>query len=102
MMNPALFMGPVAVAAVIVAYVFALRTRYHYVSTLTCPRCQRAFSYGWVPLASFSAVRLVNRRYLECPSCHEWSTFDIKSTMRRAGDVKASAGGASRPDSTDP
>ncbi len=79
-----LFVGPAVLLVVLVAYAAALRTRHHYTSVLTCPHCQRTFEYDWVPLASFSAVRLGKTRYLQCPFCHEWSNFEIWST--RIGD----------------
>lgn len=66
----------VIIAASII-YNFALRTSHHYVSTLTCPKCSRTFDYKWVPLASFTALRLGTSRYLQCPFCRGWSTFNI-------------------------
>ncbi len=77
-----LLIGPVVLVVVVVLYVVALRTPHHYTSLLTCPKCNRTFDYEWVPLASFSAVRLGKERYLQCPLCHESSTFKI-SDMRR-------------------
>ena len=68
---------------VVVAYVAALKTRHHYTSMLACPKCGRSFEYKWVPLASFSAVRLGTSRYLQCPLCKEWSTFDIRGTREQ-------------------
>ena len=32
------------------------------------------FTTIWVPLASFKAVRLGNRRYQHCPVGHHWTT----------------------------
>jgi len=65
-------------------YAVAMRTRYHYTSSLTCPNCQRSFEYDWVPLASFSAVRLGRSRYLQCPLCHQWATFNVLGTRTGA------------------
>ena len=73
-------LGPAILLVVLVVYVVALRTRHHYTSRLTCPKCGQSFDYDWVPLASFSAVRLGTSRYLECPLCHKWSTFNIWDT----------------------
>ena len=66
----------------VVFYVGALRTRHHYTSLLACPNCNRTFDYEWVPLASFSAVRLGKERYLQCPLCQEWSTFNMRDARR--------------------
>ena len=52
----------------------------HYTSQLTCPNCKKHFDYSWVPFISFSAVRLGSERYLRCPNCHKWSTFEIIAT----------------------
>lgn len=71
--------GIAVIVIAIVVYVVAMRTSHHYTSLLTCPHCQRPFEYRWVPLASFTAVRLGNRRYLQCPLCRKWDTFDIWS-----------------------
>jgi len=62
------------------AYGVAMRTRHHYTSRLSCPSCQRSFDYQWVPLMSFNAVRLGTNRYLQCPLCHEWASFNIMKT----------------------
>ena len=80
----------VGLGVIIVAfgiYVLALRSSHHYTSTLTCPKCKSAFEYKWVPLASFTSVRLGTSRYLQCPVCHEWSTFNIIAT-RNKGDAQ--------------
>jgi len=79
-----LSIGVGAVVGILAVYTVAIRTRLHYVSTLTCPHCQGSFEYNWVPLASFSAVRLGRSRYMRCPLCHEWATFNIMSTRKRA------------------
>ncbi len=73
-------LGPAVLIIVLTAYAVLLTTRHHYNSWLTCPKCQRSFDYHWVPLASFSAVRLGKDRYLECPLCHKWSIFNIWDT----------------------
>ena len=72
--------GPSVLVVVLVVYVFAMRSRHHYTSRLMCANCNRSFDYNWVPLASFSAVRLGKERYLECPLCHRWSTFNVWDT----------------------
>ena len=50
-------------------------------SRLTCPKCGRAFDYEWVPGAALTAVRLGSSRYMACPLCHKWSTFNIYDTV---------------------
>jgi hypothetical protein len=72
--------GPSVLVVVLVVYAFAMRSKHHYTSRLTCPNCNQSFDYNWVPLASFSAVRLGKDRYLECPFCHKWSTFNVWDT----------------------
>ncbi len=47
---------------------------------LTCPKCQQTFDYDFVPGASVTALRLGSSRYMECPLCHRWSTFDMNAT----------------------
>ena len=65
--------------------------RSRWTRTLTCPHCHREFDYDWYPGASLSAVRLGDRRYLKCPLCGKWGTFDIYHTIvRRPGDPPAS------------
>lgn len=49
-------------------------------SRLTCPKCRQTFDYDFVPGASFSTVRLGTSRYMTCPLCHRWSTFDLRTT----------------------
>lgn len=92
MVNLGLFVGlPILIlGSVFVVYSLALRSRYHYTSSLTCPKCGRSFDYKWVPGASFSAFRLGKDRDLQCPLCKEWSTFDI----RGAKVDRASPGGS--------
>jgi hypothetical protein len=46
-------------------------------SRLTCPNCGRVFDYDWVPGAALTAVRLGKSRFMACPLCHHWSTFNI-------------------------
>lgn len=46
-------------------------------SHLRCPKCEQEFDYDWIPGASFTAVRLGPARYMACPLCHRWSTFDL-------------------------
>jgi hypothetical protein len=46
-------------------------------SRLTCPKCHRPFDYRWIPGAALTAVRLGKSRYMACPLCHKWSTFDV-------------------------
>lgn len=50
-------------------------------SRLTCPKCGKTFEYEWVAGAALTAVRLGTKRYMACPLCHKWSTFDIYSTV---------------------
>ncbi len=82
-MNAALPLGLAAVVGVVAIYAVALKTRHHYTSVLICPRCGRTFEYNWVPLVSFTAVRLGTSRLLQCPLCHEWSNFEIWSTRKK-------------------
>ncbi|MHB8352402.1 MAG: hypothetical protein ACYDFT_06945 [Thermoplasmata archaeon] len=47
-------------------------------SRLTCPKCGRTFDFEWMPFGSVSAFRLGNgKRYMACPICTKWSTFDL-------------------------
>lgn len=50
-------------------------------SRLICPKCGKTFDYEWVVGAALTAVRLGSRRYMACPLCHKWSTFDVYSTI---------------------
>lgn len=77
----------VAVIAVlaVVYLVFPRVNGLHYTSRLTCPKCGKQFDYNWVPFGSFSAVRLGTERYLSCPNCHAWSTFEIWNTRIKKG-----------------
>ncbi len=49
-------------------------------SRLTCPKCHQTFDYDYLPGASFTAVRLGPNRYMPCPLCHQWSTFNLSKT----------------------
>ena len=71
---------------IIIAYVLLLRSRHHYTSILACPNCKGTFEYSWVPLMSFSTVRLGKDRYLECPLCHKWGLFNIWDTRTAPGE----------------
>jgi DNA-directed RNA polymerase subunit RPC12/RpoP len=80
----------VTVAIVIIVYLVFPRIKgLHFTSRLTCPKCHKEFDYNWVPGGSFSAVRLGTNRYLRCPNCHEWSTFDIVSTQIKKNQATA-------------
>ncbi|MGI0129292.1 MAG: hypothetical protein ACREDE_03295 [Thermoplasmata archaeon] len=46
-------------------------------SRLTCPKCNQTFDFDYVPGASLTAIRLGTSRYMACPLCHKWSTFDL-------------------------
>lgn len=50
-------------------------------SRLTCPKCGKTFDYDYLPGASVTAVRLGTGRYMACPVCHKWSTFELASTQ---------------------
>ncbi|MEM0129768.1 MAG: hypothetical protein QXG65_06400 [Thermoplasmata archaeon] len=50
-------------------------------SRLTCPHCGKTFDYEWIPGASLTAVRLGSSRYMACPLCHKWSTFNVVDTL---------------------
>jgi hypothetical protein len=73
---------PVAVIAVlaVIYLVFPRVKGLHFTSRLTCPKCGKQFDYKWVPFGSFTSVRLGDERYLSCPNCHQWSTFNIVNT----------------------
>lgn len=43
-----------------------------------CSKCGGEFDYQYIPGASFTAVRLWDRRYMACPLCHRWSVFRLK------------------------
>jgi hypothetical protein len=81
----------VAAIVVVLYLVFPHVKGLHYTSRLACPKCHQQFDYNWVPGGSFTAVRLGYERYLRCPHCGQWSTFDIFSTrikknQQQAGD----------------
>ncbi|MGD0257758.1 MAG: hypothetical protein ABSB90_07775 [Thermoplasmata archaeon] len=44
---------------------------------MKCPKCGGEFDYEYYPGASWTAVRLWNRRYMACPLCHRWSLFPV-------------------------
>jgi hypothetical protein len=80
----AIVAGAIVVAVVALLYgLSAARNRSHGTkgfvqrSRLDCPKCHRTFDYSWVPGAALTAVRLGRRRYMACPLCHRWSTFDV-------------------------
>ena len=85
-----LLIAAIVIAVVVVVYWLALR-RGRQLGTrglvqrsrLTCPKCQETFDYDFVPGASFTAFRLGTARYMRCPLCHRWSTFEIYDTMIR-------------------
>ncbi len=60
LLGPGIGISVLVVAIVI--YLVAMRTQHHYNSTLTCPNCQHTFEYRWMPLASFSAIRIASER----------------------------------------
>jgi DNA-directed RNA polymerase subunit RPC12/RpoP len=82
MVNLLLLIGVPVTVLVIAVIVYAVLPRFgpHYTSRLTCSKCGKQFEYNWLPGGSFTAVRLGKERYMRCPLCHEWSTFDIWST----------------------
>ncbi len=47
---------------------------------LVCPKCRQTFDYDFVPGAAVTAIRLGRSRYMACPLCRRWSTFDLSST----------------------
>jgi hypothetical protein len=48
---------------------------------LTCPKCGRTFDFRLIPGVSFTSLRLGRRRYMSCPLCQRWSTFDVSGTI---------------------
>jgi hypothetical protein len=86
MPNLVLTLGIAVAALAIAAVIYGVLARRgpHWTSRLTCPKCGKTFDYNWLPGGSFSAVRMGKKRYLSCPLCHEWSTFDIWSTRIKA------------------
>jgi DNA-directed RNA polymerase subunit RPC12/RpoP len=52
----------------------------HYISKLTCPRCQKNFNFHWIPGATITSLIRRNYRVLKCPYCHTKSTYDIAAT----------------------
>jgi hypothetical protein len=51
---------------------------------LTCPKCGGTFDYDFVPGAAVTAIRLGSSRYMSCPICHKWSTFDMRAPTENA------------------
>ena len=70
----------VVLAGIVAFYVLGPRYGPHYTSKLSCPKCGKTFEYRWIPGGSVTALKDANKRYLRCPFCHEWSTFDVVST----------------------
>ncbi|MGB9125043.1 MAG: hypothetical protein WA833_09175 [Nitrosotalea sp.] len=70
----------VTLATFFVIYTVLPSKGYGYLSRLTCTKCSHTFDYRWLPGGSFTAIRLGNRRYMRCPSCHKWSMFNVWST----------------------
>jgi DNA-directed RNA polymerase subunit RPC12/RpoP len=91
MVNLLLLIGVPVAVIVIAGIVYTVLPRFgpHYTSRLTCSKCGKQFDYNWLPGGSFTAVRLGKERYMRCPLCHEWSTFDIWSTRIHGTDDKA-------------
>jgi DNA-directed RNA polymerase subunit RPC12/RpoP len=81
------------IVAVIAYLVFPRVKGLHYTSRLTCPKCGKQFDYEWVPGGSFSVVRLWNQRYMRCPKCHRWSTFEIWKTRINESKTGQTTGG---------
>ncbi|MGD0719013.1 MAG: hypothetical protein ABSA15_05510 [Thermoplasmata archaeon] len=52
---------------------------------LTCPQCGDHFEYEYVAGASLSAVRMGWKRYMKCPVCGKWGTFDLRADRQPAG-----------------
>ena len=85
--------GVVALAAIVLFYAIWLRRIARRTgrgglvqrSRLRCPKCGQTFDYDWVPGASFSAVRLGRDRYMACPLCGHWSTFDVVGGLVPSG-----------------
>jgi hypothetical protein len=88
MTSLALWIGVAGVAAVVAIFVamYALglyRSRqkgtHGYVqhSRLVCPKCHGTFDYDWIPGGALTAVRLGRARYMACPICRKWSTFNV-------------------------
>ncbi|NLE06712.1 MAG: hypothetical protein GX638_18170 [Crenarchaeota archaeon] len=69
----------VILVGIILIIVLYLLPRYgpHYRSKLTCPDCNRQFTYHWIPGGSFLALRSGKMRKLKCPYCHKQSLYDV-------------------------
>lgn len=77
-----LYIGIGVIAAVIIYFVLArtlLRNRLTYLSQLKCIKWDCEFDYAWIPGASFTSVRLVRSRLIQCPcpGCGQWEKFNI-------------------------
>lgn len=53
--------------------------------SLTCPHCGGRFDYEYIPGVSVSAVRLGWKRYMKCPLCSRWGTFDLRRSAQPTG-----------------
>lgn len=93
MVNIGLWIGigvGVAVIVVVVAILWIITVRLNrrtgnrgpvQRSRLTCPKCGQTFDYEWIPGAALTAVRLGSSRYMACPLCKKWSTFNVVETV---------------------
>lgn len=80
-----------AVVVFLVAYYYWVYRRNSHLGTpgllsrsrLTCPKCSRTFDLDYLPGASFTALRLGHSRYMACPLCGKWSTFDLRERRPR-------------------
>jgi hypothetical protein len=74
--------GPIFIIVVLAAIYLAVpKFGPHINSRLTCPKCGKEFDYEWLPGNSFRVIRLGTKRYMACPLCKQWSTFDVVSTI---------------------
>ena len=76
----------IGVVIIVIVAVLMLRSRKGAVkspvqlSHLKCPKCNAEFDYAYLPLATFTSIRLGNSRYISCPDCHKWSLFNVWNT----------------------
>ena len=49
-------------------------------SHVQCPKCGREFDYEWIPMASFTAIRLFHSRFFACPICGNFASFNVWDT----------------------
>jgi predicted RNA-binding Zn-ribbon protein involved in translation (DUF1610 family) len=49
-------------------------------SHLMCPNCGLEFDYAWIPMATFTAIKLGKSRLFNCPGCGKPSVFNIVDT----------------------